>query len=158
MEGNLTVYTVELMGSVYGGMPAEDLLPGKRFSYEYNPIEKEMSRKVGDLRFATPVSMRNEFSRIRIQHKVAGNKLNKKLMVPMPFINNQGKEVTFGMWMHYVEYVAEETFSIQKNTLLLYGRSNRSQNGEYANIGKSGNVIQMGAGIREQIDNQIVTK
>jgi len=33
----------------------------------------------------------------------------------------------------------------------MYGRSNRTLNGEYTNIGKSGNAIQAGAGLREQM-------
>ena len=72
-EGTLTIYKVELMGAVLSGMPAEELQMGKRFSVEFAPVEKEGSRKVGDIRFAAPVSMRNEFSRIRIQHKMYGN-------------------------------------------------------------------------------------
>jgi hypothetical protein len=152
MEGNYYLYKVELMGAVYGGMPGEELQPGKRFSPEYNPVERDLSRKVGDVRFATPVSMRNEFSKIRLQHKVGGQMLNKKLMMPVTFTNATGKDVSVTMWMHWVEYVVEETFSQQKNTILMYGRSNRSQNGEYANVGKSGGIIQQGAGIREQME------
>ena len=34
----------------------------------------------------------------------------------------------------------------------MFGRSNRSVNGEYANFGKSGNVIQEGAGLRDQME------
>ena len=76
---------------------------------------------------------------------------NKKLLVPLPFVDNKGAEHTVSLWMHWVDYVMEETFREQKNLITVYGRSNRSQNGEYANIGKSGNVIQQGAGIREQM-------
>lgn len=47
-EGTNTVYKVELMGGITGGVPAEEILPGKRFSVEYAPVEKEFSRKVGD--------------------------------------------------------------------------------------------------------------
>jgi hypothetical protein len=152
VEGNYSVYKVELMGAVYSGMPGEELQPGKRFSFEYNPIEKDLSRKVGDIRYASPISMRNEFSKIRLQTKAGGQMLNKKLMMPIPFTTATGKEVTVTMWMHHVEYVLEETFSQQKNTILMYGRSNRSKNGEYANVGKSGGLIQQGAGIREQME------
>ena len=100
MEGNLVVYKVELMGGVLAGMPADQLLPGKRFSQEYAPVGKTMTRKVGDIRFSTPISMRNEFSRIRKQHKVPGNLLNKKLMTPIPFTDGTGKEHTVNLWMH----------------------------------------------------------
>jgi hypothetical protein len=47
-EGTNTVYKVELMGGITGGIPVEELLAGKRFSVEYAPVEKEFSRKVGD--------------------------------------------------------------------------------------------------------------
>lgn len=47
-EGTNTVYKVELMGGITTGMPSEQLLPGKRFSVEYAPVEREFSRKAGD--------------------------------------------------------------------------------------------------------------
>ena len=47
-EGTNTIYKAELMGGITSGMPAEELLPGKRFSVEYAPVERELSRKVGD--------------------------------------------------------------------------------------------------------------
>ena len=58
MEGTNAVYKVETMGGLTQGIPSERLLAGERFSVEYAPVEKEMSRKVGDIRFSTPVSMR----------------------------------------------------------------------------------------------------
>lgn len=36
------------MGGNTTGCPPERLLAGERFSVEYAPVEKEMSRKVGD--------------------------------------------------------------------------------------------------------------
>ena len=48
MEGANAVYKVELMGGIVDGMPAEELQTGKRFSVEYAPVERELSRKVGD--------------------------------------------------------------------------------------------------------------
>lgn len=151
MEGTNACYKVELMGGIITGMPAKELKYGKRFSVEYSPVEKELSRGVGDIRFTSPISMRNEWSRIRIKHKVPGSMLNKKLAVGISFLDNKtGKEVTKNMWMHYVDYELEEQFSDEKNNLIMYGRSNRNDNGEYMNFGKSGSVIKMGAGLREQ--------
>lgn len=151
MEGTNAVYKVELMGAVTSGIPADELTLGKRFSVEYSPVEREMSRAVGDVRFSSPVAMRNEWSHIRIQHKVAGNKLDRKLAVGIPFVQD-GKKVVHDMWMHHVDWVIECTFSDEKNNLIMYGRSNRNSNGEYMNFGKSGNVIKMGAGLREQME------
>lgn len=151
-EGTNTVYKVELMGGVTTGMPYEELTAGKRFSVDFSPVEKEMSRGVGDVRFTSPVAMRNEWSTIRIKHKVPGSMLNKKLAVGIPFIDDTGKKVVQNMWMHHVEFKVEETFSEEKNNVLAYGRSNRNGNGEYMNFGKSGNVIKQGAGLREQME------
>lgn len=158
MEGTNAVYKVQLMGESTYGMPANELSLGKRFSIEYSPVEKELSRGVGDIRFTAPVSMRNEWSRLRIKHKVPGSMLNKKLAVGISFIDNKtGKTVTKNMWMHYVDYELEEQFADEKNNLIMYGRSNRNENGEYTDFGKSGNVIKMGAGLREQTEMANVT-
>ena len=152
IEGTNAVYKVELMGGVTTGMPADELVAGKRFSVEYSPVERELSRQVGDIRFSTPTAMRNEFSTLRIKHKVPGSMLEKKLAVGIPFLDASGKQVVHNMWMHHVDYVFETTFAEEKNNLLMYGRSNRNKNGEYLNFGKSGNVIKMGAGLREQME------
>lgn len=151
MEGTNAVYTVELAGGNEDGVPAERLLAGELFSIEAAFVEAEMSREVGDVRFATPVSMRNEFSHIRIKHKVPGNKLNRKLAVGVPIIVDNKKGTT-NMWMHYVDYAVETQFADYKNNALAFGRSNRNSNGEYTNIGKSGNVIKTGAGLYEQME------
>ena len=151
MEGTNAVYRVELAGGNEDGVPAERLLAGELFSIEAAFVEAEMSREVGDVRFASPVSMRNEFSHIRIKHKVPGNKLNRKLAVGVPVIvDNKGG--TTNMWMHYVDYAVETQFADYKNNAMAFGRSNRNSNGEYTNIGKSGNVIKTGAGLYEQME------
>lgn len=151
MEGTNAVYTVELAGGNEDGVPADRLLAGELFSIEAAFVEGEMSREVGDVRFAAPVSMRNEFSHIRIKHKVPGNKLNRKLAVGVPIIVNNKKGTT-NMWMHYVDYAVETQFADYKNNALAFGRSNRNSNGEYTNMGKSGNVIKTGAGLYEQME------
>lgn len=38
------------------------------------------------LNFSSPIAMRNEFSRFRLQHKVAGSKLDKKLALGIPMV------------------------------------------------------------------------
>jgi hypothetical protein len=152
-EGTNAVYTVELMGVNPNGMPGEELVSGKRFSKEFSPVESEGSRKVGDLHFASPLAMRNEFSHLRIQHKVYGSMLKRKVVAPIPVTPvDGGAPKLFPMWMHYVDYQLEAEFSADKNRLLMFARSNRDEWGQYANVGKSGNVIKQGAGIREQME------
>lgn len=99
--------------------------------------------------------MRNEWSTVRIQHKVPGSMLNKKLAVGIPIAKettNGYTKQTVNMWMHYVDIQVEEQFSEYKNHAIAFGRSNRTSNGEYLNIGKSGNVIKTGAGLFEQME------
>ena len=151
-EGTQYVYKAELMGGITSGIPAERLLAGERFSVEYAPVENALSRKVGDIRFAAPIAMRNEFSTIRIQHKVPGNMLGKKVAFGIPLVDADGKKRVENMWMHNVQWELEWQWNEYKNNLLAYGRSNRNQNGEYLNIGKSGEVIRMGAGLFEQME------
>ena len=155
LEGTNAVYKVELAGGNTTGVPAERLLAGERFSVESAFVEKELSRKVGDVRFSSPVSMRNEWSVVRIQHKVPGSKLNKKLAVGIPITketNGRYTKTVATMWMHNVDWEVEQQFSEYKNNALAFGRSNRNANGEYLNFGKSGNVIKTGAGLFEQME------
>lgn len=151
MQGTNAVYKVELAGGNTDGVPVERLQPGERFSVEAAFIEDEMSRKVGDVRFSAPVSMRNEWSTIRKQHKVPGNKLNRKLAVGVPVLDN-GKVTTMNMWMHWVDWEFEKEFADEKNNALAFGRSNRNSNGEYMNIGFSGSAIKTGDGLFAQME------
>lgn len=155
-EGTNTVYMVELAGGNTQGISGEYLQMGERFSVDAAFVEGELSRKVGDVRFSTPVSMRNEWSNVRIQHKVPGSMLNKKLAVGIPIVkqgaNGKLTREVSNYWMHNVDWAVEKQFAEYKNNALVFGRSNRNANGEYMNIGKSGNAIKTGAGLMEQME------
>lgn len=155
-EGTNFVYKVELMGGNTVGVPAERLLAGERFSVGFAPVERELSRKVGDIRFNTPVSMRNEWTTIRIQHKETGSALNRKFAVGMPVVGETptGEKVrkVETVWMHHVDWVLEKQWQDYKNIAIAWGTSNRNSNGEYLNIGKSGEVIRMGDGLFAQME------
>lgn len=151
-EGTNFVYKVELMGGITDGIPAERLLPGERFSHEFAPIERELSRKVGDVRFTAPVAMRNEWTTLRKQYKVPGSTmLNKKLACGVPVVDKNGNKKVQTMWMPWVEWQFEAEWSDEKNSALMFGTSNRNSNGEYHNFGKSGEVIRMGDGLLAQM-------
>ena len=154
-EGTQYVYRVESYGSNTNGIPVEQLAPGKRFSVEYAPVSRELSRKVGDVRFAAPVSMRNEFTTIRIQKKVPGSMLGKKVAVGIPVTretNGRYVKDTVNMWMHEEQWQLECQWNDYKNKVLAFGRSTRNKNGEYLNYDKSGEVIRAGAGLYEQME------
>jgi len=154
-EGTNAVYRCELMGGIQTGIPGDQLQAGMRFSVEYAPVSKSLSRKVGDVRFASNIAMRNEFTTIRIQHKVPGNMLNKKLAVGIPVVhqsNGRYTHETINMWMHEVQWQLENQWNQYKNNVLAFGRSNRLPNGEYMNFDKSGEVIRMGSGLYQQME------
>lgn len=156
MEGTNACYKVELMGGNTAGIPAERLLAGERFSVGFAPVERELSRKVGDIRFSTPISMRNEWTTLRIQHKVPGSMLNKKLAVGVPMVAetpNGGRVTKMATkWIHNVDWTLEQQWQDYKNMAMAWGTSNRNSNGEYLNIGKSGEVIRMGDGLFAQLE------
>lgn len=155
-EGTNTVYKVECYGANTKGIPVERLQAGERFSVEYAPVSRGLSRKVGDVRFASPVAMRNEFTTIRIQHKVPGNMLGKKLACGIPVTretNGRYVKDTVTMWMHEVQWEVEKQWNDYKNNVLAFGRSTRNSNGEYLNYDKSGEVIRSGAGLYEQMES-----
>lgn len=146
MEGSNAVYKCECSGGVTGGIPAEELSTGKRFSWEYAAVESTRSKGVGGVRYTSPVAMRNEWTTLRIKERVPGNMMNRKLAVGIPVVDNDGKKLVHSMWMHHVEFQLEQTFSEYKCNAIMYGKSNRNSNGEYMNFGKSGEVIKQGDG------------
>ena len=157
MEGTNAVYKCELWGSAQEtGLPVSYTNAGTLFSVGAAMVESELSRKAGTVRFSAPVSMRNEFSNVRIHHKVPGSMLGKKLAVGIPVVSEteSGKltSTVKNMWMHVVEWEVENQFSDYKNWALAFGTSNRAADGSYLNIGKSGNVIKAGDGIYAQME------
>lgn len=135
------------------GIPPEQLIAGKRFSIEYAPVSRDLSRKVGGVHFAKPVSMRNEFTTIRIHDKVGGAMLNKKIAFGIPvFDEKRGTHTTMTMWMHYEQWQLEQEWSDYKNKMLAFGTSTRNANGEYVNFDKSGEVIKAGEGLFKQME------
>lgn len=100
MEGTRAVYKCEVMGGNTIGIPVERLLAGERFSVGFAPVERELSRSVGGVRFNSPVSMSNEWTTIRIKHKVSGALLNKKVAVGVPMESQDGtKHTTANLWI-----------------------------------------------------------
>ena len=152
-EGTNTVYLCECFGAdAVDGIPAARLLAGERFSYGYAPIEKDFSRKVGDVRFSAPVSMSQEWSRIRLQHKIGGRELGKRLACRIPIqkeVNGKLQQTTVDRWIYNVTWKIEETWSEYKSNVLERGVSTQVENGEFSNFGLSGLPNEQGAGFKK---------
>ena len=152
-EGTNTVYQVQLFGAdVANGIPAGRLLPGERLSYGYAPIEDNFSRKVGDVRFSSPVSMSQDWSRVRLQHKIGGRELGKRLACHIPVskeVNGKMQYTTVDRWIYNVTWEIEKTWAEYKNNALDRGVSTKMENGEYSNFGLSGLPNRQGAGFKK---------
>lgn len=158
IEGTNYVYKVYLFGRNEAGIPVNRLLAGERFSHEFSPIEREMSREQGGIRYSTPVAMRNEWSSIRKKVKINNSAMmDQKLMVGVPVIkptaNGGYQEDVVHSWLLYTDYLFEEEFREEKNSVMMFGRSNRDDNGVYHDFGDSGYVIKQGSGLREQMES-----
>ena len=151
-EGSNYVYRVTLMGPATTGMPASELLSGKRFSKDFSPVEDTMSIKGGDITFSSPIEMKNEFTTLRMEHKVPGNMLGVRVAGKVAGLDGNGNVKQVDTWMQEVEWRFEMEWSREKARAMMFSRTNRDSNGQYHDIGKSGFVLKQGAGIREQME------
>lgn len=148
-EGSRWVYRVRLLsGDDSAFMPYEELVQGTRFSREYSVVEHSMSIKGGEIAFTAPLTMRNAFSMIRLQHTTPGNMINRPMATAFKAEDGSVHQV----WTQYEDYMFEHYFRMEKNNLLMFGKSNKAEDGTYKQKGKSGNKLKIGSGIREQME------
>lgn len=144
-------FPVRLMGlSKNTGIPGEELVNGKRFSKDFSPVEDTMSLKGGGITYNSPIDMRNGFTTLRMEEKIPGNMMNKKVSGTLVGTDVNGESKEFTVWMLYAEWQFDKQWSREKSRAYMFARSNREDNGEYTDLGKSGFYIKQGAGIREQ--------
>jgi hypothetical protein len=148
-DGMNWVYTCRMdSGDNNMFIPYEQVTSGKRFSGEFSPVERTMSRKGREIKYKSHISMRNSFSQIRIQKKTPGNMSNRKM--GSYFKGEDGKVVKF--WQHYESFMFDNAFREDINKLIMFGTSNKSADGQYRIKGKSDYAITEGAGIRQQME------
>lgn len=158
-EGGNYVYQVEVFGGqeTLGGVPGTELVAGQRFSVESAYVEKELSIKGAGIAFTSPYTMRNTVSKIRVEHKVSGAMIDCTVK-PIYFGSVQTRDSKTGnihsstTWMQEVYWQFEKALSKLKARTLMFGKTNRDENGRFLNKGKSAIEIQAGSGIREQMD------
>lgn len=149
-EGTRFVFTCRMdTGNPDLFLPYEEAVAGKKFSAEYSPVERTMSRKGREIRFKSNITMRNSFSQIRIQKKTPGNMSNRKMGAF--FRDEKGK--VYKVWQAYESFMFDNAFREDINKLLMFGTSNKSADGQYRVKGKSDYAIVEGAGIRQQMES-----
>lgn len=158
-EGGNYVYEAEIWGGqeTLGGVPGSDLVAGVRFSIESSYVEDELSTRGSDIQFTSPYLMRNSVSTLRFEHKVSGAMIDCKVE-PVYFgaietrDPNTGKTHKSVTWMQEVYWQFEKAISKVKARTLMFGKTNRDENGRFLNKGNSNIEIKAGSGIREQME------
>jgi len=150
-EGDMVVYTVETWG-LPNGMPGAELIAGKKFSVEYAPAERGLSRSQGGVRRPGTARVRGMLSTIRIDHKVAGDIDDYAVLMGFPILDKNGNEMVMNVLSSYEDWLVEQEFSEYKNKAIAFGTTNVDENGETTNYGISGRMLQFGQGLRQQMD------
>ena len=158
-DGGQYVYTCEVWGGQesLAGIPGDELLPGTRFSIESAYVEDELSIQGAGIAFTSPYLMRNSVSTLRFEHKVSGAMIDCKVE-PVYFAGietrdpNTGKVHKSTTWMQEVYWQFEKTVSRIKSRTIMFGKTNRDENGRFLNFGNAGVSIKAGSGIREQME------
>lgn len=158
-EGENYVYTCEVFGGQESleGIPGDEFLTGMKFSIEGAPVEDELSIQGAGISFTSPYLMRNSVTSIRMEHKVSGKMIDCKLEhVYYTGLEtrdpNTGKIHSSMTWMQEVYWQFERQLSKIKSKTIMFGKTNRDENGRYLNKGNNNIVIKAGSGIREQSD------
>jgi hypothetical protein len=150
-EGTNTVYKCRLnTGNPDLFVPYEELVRGKRFSGEFAPVERTLSRKGRQIRHKSHMAMTNDFSQIRIQKKTPGNLKGRKMGT---VIFDPQSKTPFKIWEQYESFMFNKEFREDMNRLLMFGTSNKAEDGSFKIKGKSGYEIVQGSGIREQMQS-----
>lgn len=158
-DGGQYVYTCEVWGGQesLAGIPGDELLPGTRFSIESAYAEDELSIQGAGIQFTSPYLMRNSVSTLRFEHKVSGAMIDCKVE-PVYFAGietrdpNTGKVHKSTTWMQEVYWQFEKMLSRIKSRTIMFGKTNRDENGRFLNFGNAGVTIKAGSGIREQME------
>ena len=158
-EGSNYVYPCEAWGGQesLAGIPGDELLAGNRFSIESAYTEDELSTRGAGIQFTSPYLMRNSLSTLRMEHKVSGAMIDVKVE-PVYFAGietrdpNTGKVHKSTTWMQEVYWQFEKALSRIKSRTIMFGKTNRDENGRFLNKGASNIEIKAGSGIREQME------
>lgn len=152
-SGNEVLYECELFtGDPDLFVPYEELQAGKRFSKEWNPIERYFSQKGGTVNYTSPFSMINTFTMVRMEDTRPGNFAARP--VSFTWMTNDGPKTT---WLQYADWEFETQFQDTLSYLLMFATSNKKADNTYGQKGKSGVEIKQGAGVQQQIDSSNVS-
>lgn len=132
-------------------VPVSELKRGTRWSLDYALSERYLSKDGMDLSFSSPFSMQNRVSMFRLKHVVPGEMIDKGKNRPLKFAFMNDDGTVQEAWLSHLEYKWWKEYLKVKNRLVFYGKSTLRDDGTSTLLGSSGNPIEAGLGIREQI-------
>jgi hypothetical protein len=136
-------------------IPFAELAAGTRWSVDYSIAEQFMGKKGSGISFTSPFLMSNRISHLRKEYTVPGEMILKGQNEPVSFNWQYGADggstKTFKTWINRVDFEFDKAFRREKARLLFFGKSNRTEDGKYLNLGDAGGEIKAGLGLREQI-------
>lgn len=132
-------------------VPYEDL-DATSWSAEFGLVEQTLSKRGNDISGASHFMMENILSMIRKNYEVPGNMLTKGRNKPMAFMFMDSQGNMHKRWVDMIGWNFMIQFRRDIARLLLYGKSNRKDDGTFGNKGESGNVIRAGYGMYEQLE------
>lgn len=129
-----------------------DIAPGTRWSEEFGLVEHELSKRGNTVHHSSPFIMENVTSVIRKNYDVPGNMITKGKNKPMAFAFVDGEGKTQTRWIDKLGWDFMKQFRQDIARLLMHGKSNKSEDGQYKHRGESGNTIRSGFGMMEQME------
>lgn len=129
-------------------IPYDEVQAGKRFSEEYAPVPRTLSTRGSRAHYNSSFEMRNVFSQIRKEAQYPGNM--KDRAVEFAWRSPDGKQ-TFQSWLPYASWELMRQWEADKAKLFMYSTYNGDANGNFTVLSSGGNIIQTGAGLREQM-------
>lgn len=151
-EGSVYSYEVEAFGPNSAFIPASELKSGSTWTRDGAPVPLALSKKGAKPYYSSPYAIQFNWSTVRTQEDVPGNMKSR----PVAFawkVKDGNKERTMTTWEQYRTWKADNHFSELKNKTLLWGRSNRNEDGGYDDIDEhSGQQIIEEAGYVQQIE------
>jgi len=132
-------------------VPYEDL-QGTAWSGEFGLVEQTLSKRGNDISGSSHFMLENVLSMIRKNYEVPGNMLSKGRNKPMAFAFMDSNGDMHRRWIDMIGWNFMIQFRRDIARLLLYGKSNRKDDGSFSNKGESKNTIRAGFGMYEQLE------
>lgn len=133
-------------------VPAAELAANSMWSELFGLVEQEGSKRGTTVHHTAPYEMENINSMIRKNYDVYGNMISKGKNKPLAyaFVDQDGKTQT--RWIDKLGWDFYTQFERDKARLIMYGKTNKLDDGSFGHTGESGNALRAGYGMYEQME------